>query len=102
MFPRRRGWRWRACEVLLRDPAFVVALSGAQLIIGGIAALAVVTIIGLGYWHYTGLIEAKVALEKEIDDNERLEKQKDQISANVLKLIGVIEYLEQKHGNPKL
>jgi hypothetical protein len=44
----------------------------------------------------------QIALEREIDDNERLEKQKDQLSANVLKLMGVIEYLELKNGNPKL
>ena len=44
----------------------------------------------------------QAALERQIDENERLEKQKDQLSANVLKLVGVIEYLELKNGNPKL
>ncbi len=44
----------------------------------------------------------QAALERQIDENEQLEKQKDQLSSNVLKLIGVIEYLELKNGNPKL
>ena len=44
----------------------------------------------------------QLALEQQFDENEKLEKQKDQLSANVLKLMGVIEYLELKNGNPKL
>jgi len=44
----------------------------------------------------------QLALEREIDDGEQLQKKVDQLSANVLKLMGVIEYLELKHGNPKL
>ena len=44
----------------------------------------------------------QAALERQIDENEQLEKQKDQLSSNILKLIGVIEYLELKNGNPKL
>ena len=39
------------------------------------------------------------ALEKQLDENEQLEKQRDLLSSNVLKLMGVIEYLERKHGN---
>tara|TARA_R110000822_G_scaffold154837_1_gene294615 strand:+ start:450 stop:662 length:213 start_codon:yes stop_codon:yes gene_type:complete len=44
----------------------------------------------------------QLALEREIDDGEQLQKKVDQLSANVLKLMGVIEYLERKSGNPKL
>jgi hypothetical protein len=44
----------------------------------------------------------QLALEREIDDTEQLQKKVDQLSANVLKLMGVIEYLELKNGNPKL
>jgi hypothetical protein len=44
----------------------------------------------------------QIALEREIDDGEQLQKKVDQLSANVLKLMGVIEYLEIKNGNPKL
>lgn len=44
----------------------------------------------------------QLALEREIDDGEQLQKKVDQLSANALKLIGVIEYLELKNGNPKL
>jgi hypothetical protein len=44
----------------------------------------------------------QIALEREIDDNERLAQDKDQISLQLVKAIGVIEYLERKHGNPKL
>ncbi len=39
------------------------------------------------------------ALERQIDENEQLEKQRDLLSSNVLKLMGVIEYLERKYGN---
>ena len=39
------------------------------------------------------------SLERQIDENEQLEKQRDLLSSNVLKLMGVIEYLERKHGN---
>lgn len=39
------------------------------------------------------------ALEKQIDETEQLEKQRDLLSSNVLKLMGVIEYLERKNGN---
>lgn len=42
----------------------------SKLVLYGLAALAIVTIIGLAYRHYTGLIDDKVALEKE---NTRLE-----------------------------
>ena len=44
----------------------------------------------------------QLALEREIDDGEQLQKKVDQLSANVLKLMGVVEYLERKIGNPKL
>jgi len=44
----------------------------------------------------------QIALEREIDDNEQLQKEKDALQSNVLKLIGVIEYLELKNGNHKL
>jgi ABC-type nitrate/sulfonate/bicarbonate transport system ATPase subunit len=44
----------------------------------------------------------QLALEKEMDENEQLQKQKDHLSANVLKLVGVVEYLERKIGNSKL
>ena len=44
----------------------------------------------------------QLALEREVDDTEQLQKKVDQLSANVLKLMGVIEYLELKNGNPKL
>lgn len=44
----------------------------------------------------------QLALEREIDDGEQLQKKVDQLSANLLKLMGVIEYLELKNGNPKL
>ena len=44
----------------------------------------------------------QLALEKEMDESEQLQKKVDQLSANVLKLMGVIEYLELKNGNPKL
>jgi len=44
----------------------------------------------------------QLALEREIDDTEQLQKKVDQLSANLLKLMGVIEYLELKNGNPKL
>lgn len=44
----------------------------------------------------------QLALEKEVDETEQLQKKVDQLSANVLKLMGVIEYLELKNGNPKL
>ena len=44
----------------------------------------------------------QLALEKEMDETEQLQKKVDQLSSNVLKLIGVIEYLELKNGNPKL
>lgn len=44
----------------------------------------------------------QAALEKEIDENEQLQKQVDRLSANALRLLGVIEYLEIKNGNPKL
>ena len=44
----------------------------------------------------------QIALEKEIDESEQLQKKVDQLSANILKLMGVIEYLELKNGNPKL
>lgn len=44
----------------------------------------------------------QIALEKEIDENEQLQKQVDRLSANALRLLGVIEYLEIKNGNPKL
>jgi len=44
----------------------------------------------------------QLALEREIDDTEQLQKKVDQLSANQLKLMGVIEYLELKNGNPKL
>ena len=39
------------------------------------------------------------ALERQVDENEQLEKQRDLLSSNVLKLMGVIEYLERKYGN---
>lgn len=39
------------------------------------------------------------ALEKQIDETEELERQRDLLSSNVLKLMGVIEYLERKNGN---
>jgi len=44
----------------------------------------------------------QLALEREVDDTEQLQKKVDQLSANVLKLMGVVEYLERKIGNPKL
>ena len=44
----------------------------------------------------------QLALEREIDDTEQLQKKVDLLSANVLKLAGVVEYLERKIGNPKL
>jgi hypothetical protein len=44
----------------------------------------------------------QLALEREIDDGEQLQKKIDLLSANVLKLAGVVEYLEMKIGNPKL
>ena len=44
----------------------------------------------------------QLALEREIDDTEQLQKKVDLLSANVLKLMGVVEYLERKIGNPKL
>ena len=39
------------------------------------------------------------ALEKQIDETEELENQRDLLSSNVLKLMGVVEYLERKNGN---
>jgi hypothetical protein len=39
------------------------------------------------------------ALEKQIDETEALENQRDLLSSNVLKLMGVVEYLERKNGN---
>lgn len=39
------------------------------------------------------------ALERQIDETEELEKQRDLLSSNVLKLMGVVEYLERKNGN---
>ena len=33
------------------------------------------------------------ALERQIDENEQLENQRDLLSSNVLKLMGVVEYL---------
>jgi hypothetical protein len=44
----------------------------------------------------------QIALEREVDDTEQLQKKIDQLSANLLKLMGVIEYLEIKIGNSKL
>jgi hypothetical protein len=44
----------------------------------------------------------QLALEREVDDTEQLQKKVDQLSANVLKLMGIVEYLEMKIGNPKL
>jgi hypothetical protein len=44
----------------------------------------------------------QLALEREVDDTEQLQKKVDLLSSNVLKLIGVVEYLERKIGNPKL
>jgi hypothetical protein len=44
----------------------------------------------------------QIALEREIDDGEQLQKKIDLLSANVLKLAGVVEYLERKIGNSKL
>jgi len=44
----------------------------------------------------------QIALEREIDDSEQLQKKIDLLSANVLKLAGVVEYLERKIGNSKL
>ena len=44
----------------------------------------------------------QIALEREVDESEQLQKDKDQISLQLVKAIGVIEYLERKHGNPKL
>ena len=44
----------------------------------------------------------QLALEREIDDGEQLQKKVDLLSVNVLKLAGVVEYLERKIGNPKL
>ncbi len=44
----------------------------------------------------------QLALEREIDDNEHLNKEKDRLSETILKLFGVIHYLESKIGNPKL
>lgn len=44
----------------------------------------------------------QLALEREIDDNEKLNKQKDKLAEDILKLFGVIHYLESKIGNPKL
>ena len=42
-----------------------VGASAAKWIVYGFIALAIVTIIGLAYHHYTGLLEDNVALEKE-------------------------------------
>ena len=39
------------------------------------------------------------ALERQIDETEELERQRDLLSSNVLKLMGVVEYLERKNGN---
>ena len=39
------------------------------------------------------------ALERQIDETEQLENQRDLLSSNVLKLMGVVEYLERKNGN---
>jgi len=44
----------------------------------------------------------QIALEAEIDEGEQLQKKIDLLSANVLKLAGVVEYLERKIGNSKL
>ena len=44
----------------------------------------------------------QLALEREIDDGEQLQKKVNMLSETVLKLMGVIEYLELKNGNPKL
>jgi hypothetical protein len=44
----------------------------------------------------------QLALEREIDENEQLNKKLDNLAAIVLKFVGVIEYLERKIGNPKL
>lgn len=44
----------------------------------------------------------QLALEREVDDTEQLQKKVDLLSVNVLKLAGVVEYLEKKIGNPKL
>ena len=44
----------------------------------------------------------QIALEREIDDTEQLQKKVDLLSANVLKLMGIVEYLEMKIGNSKL
>jgi hypothetical protein len=44
----------------------------------------------------------QLALEREIDENEQLNKKLDSLAANVLKFVGIIEYLERKIGNPKL
>jgi hypothetical protein len=44
----------------------------------------------------------QLALEREVDDTEQLQKKVDQLSANVLKLMGIVEYLEMKIGNSKL
>ena len=44
----------------------------------------------------------QLALEKEMDETEQLEKKIDNLAANVLKFVGVINYLEGKIGNPKL
>ena len=44
----------------------------------------------------------QLALEREVDDTEQLQKKVDLLSVDVLKFIGVIEYLERKIGNPKL
>lgn len=45
-------------------------LAGAKWIVYGFIALAIVTIISLAYWHYTGLLDEIVELEK---DKTRLE-----------------------------
>ena len=39
------------------------------------------------------------ALEKQIDETEELENQRDLLSSHVLKLMGVVEYLDRKNGN---